>query len=128
MDAKPVGFGFEDGCEAGYYVSQIADYELLKYRAKIETRGLLEEGLRAKHLATTKVCFGKYFDYWFMEKWHGKPRPPFSSGVFAESFLNAGAVCDDVYWVYGEKNSIIRWGGRSGRTSIARPRGTTAAG
>ena len=110
LEAKPDGFGFEDGCEAGYYVSQIADYELLKYRAKIEARALLEEGLRAKHLATTKVCFGKYFDYWFMEKWQGKPRPPFSSGVFAESFFNAGAVCDDVYWVYGEKNSIIRWG------------------
>ena len=104
LEAKPDGFGFDDGCEYGYGAMTEKDYQALKYQSLMLCLPFLDSGLRAKFTTSTKVCFGKWLDRWFR-----KQDLPFVPGRFTESMWAAGVGCDGTYWVYGEHSPIIRW-------------------
>ncbi len=105
VEARPDGFGFDDGCEHGYGAMTEKDYLAQKYKSMFLGLPFLDPPLRSKFVASTKVCFGKWLDRWFLAR-----NLPLIPGKFAESFWSCGVCCDGVYWVYGEKSSIVKWG------------------
>lgn len=105
IEAKPDGFGFDDGCEHGYGAMTEKDYLAAKYRSMLQGLPFLDPSLRTKFVTSTKVHFGKWLDRWFQKR-----NLPFVPGMFAESFWSCGVCCDGVYWVYGEKSSVVKWG------------------
>ena len=104
LEAKPDGFGFDDGCEYAYGAMTGKDYLALKYKSAMFCLPFLDPGLRTRYAMSTKVCFGKWLDRWFR-----KPNLPFVPGKFTESFWAAGVNCDGVYWAYGEKSPVVKW-------------------
>lgn len=101
IEALPPGGRFSDGNEASYGEVTADDYRARYFACTHEALGLVEPQLRHKYLDCLEMCFAKYFDSYL--------KPNASRTRFYEALLNAGYLTDEIYWIYGEKFSVINW-------------------
>ena len=103
VEAMPPGMRLIEGCEGAYGANTATDYRAQIGDCRVLALEHIEPHLRAKYLAQSEMSFGKYFDGWL------RRGLTVDAGV-TESLFGAGACCDHVFWVYGEKFSSVDWG------------------
>ena len=94
-----------EGCENAYGARSGVDYRARIGDCRAIALEMIEPELRAKYLAQSEMSFGKYLDGWM------RGGLSVTNGV-TESLFGAGAHCDTMFWLYGEKFSIVDWGRR----------------
>ena len=92
-----------EGCESSYGAMTALDYRALIGDCRSLGLVFIEPKLRGKYLAQTEMGFGKYLDSWERKKQTMDYDIPVS-------LFGAGVHCENMFWVYGEKHSIVDWG------------------
>ena len=105
VEGMAPGMVIVDGCESAYGAKTRRDYAAQIGDCRASALVMLEPNLRTKYLAQSEMSFGKYLD--------GMARTGLTmeNGI-PQSLFGAGACCDRLFWVYGERNSVVNWGKR----------------
>lgn len=91
-----------EGCENSYGAMTDRDYRALIGDCRSLALVFIEPKLREKYLAQTEMGFGKYPDSWERKGQTMEYDVPVS-------LFGAGVYCDGLYWVYGERHSVVAW-------------------
>lgn len=102
LEVLPDGSRFCDGNEASYGEITADDYRARYFACCREALELVEPQLRRKYQDSLEMCFAKYLNA------HLPPKS--TPAKFTESLFGAGYLTDELYWVYGERFSVIDWG------------------
>ena len=103
IEAMPPEMRIVEGCENAYGARTATDYRARIGDCRSSALVMLEPQLRAKYLAQSEMSFGKYLDGWRRDGLTTENGIP-------EALFGAGLCCDRVFWVYGEKASVVDWG------------------
>jgi len=112
LDAAPPDMVIVDGCEGGYYMDSVAEYQ----RAALDMRAwngpalkLVAPGNRAKYRAQVQAGFGFYLDMFANAEGNHYYRGPRDGSRLKHLVENLGAArdaADEYVWIYGEQ---CRW-------------------
>ncbi len=104
LEAMGPGMRHVEGCEEAYGAKTSVDYRALIGDCRSVALEVIEPQLRTKYLGQTEMSFGKYLD-----GWQRNPYYEMHTTIPATLF-EAGVNCDRMFWVYGEKGSVVDWG------------------
>ena len=102
VEGMTPGMKLIEGCESGYGARTARDYRALVGECRYIALEMIEPQLRAKYIAQSEMGFGKYLDGWIKHKYSPDieiPTTLFGAGVYSES----------LFWVYGERCSVVQW-------------------
>ncbi len=113
LDVIPPTARFVDGNEHAYlYKSAEKKFHRSACQQRSAALGLVAKENRQKYLALLRAGFGLYLDSYIAStnsQWYLGPINDSRLEHFAQNLAQATEAADEYVWIYGEKNTWIKW-------------------